>query len=171
MAEREKCSNRQGTEIKIVSIEDIPRKMENTPTNLVEIYRVCRFMEALCERSSGIGLAAPQIGLPWRLYIVKQEDGHYDFFVDADYIAVNDQTVLSTEGCLSLKNQDGTSRLFVVERSQKIRLIGKQLINEQELKDVDIELVGLYAIVHQHEIDHTKGLLISDIGKETYCWR
>jgi peptide deformylase len=171
MAERKKYGNRQSTEIVIVPVAEIPREMESTPTNLVEIYKVCRFMEVLCEQSGGIGLAAPQVGLPWRVYVVRQEDGHYDFFVDCNYIPSGSSKVLSTEGCLSLKHPDGSFIQFIVERNEKVRLVGKQLINEQELKDIDIELVGLYSIVHQHEADHTKGFLISDIGRETHCWR
>ena len=37
-------------------------------------------------------------------------------------------------------------------------------------KDIDETWIELLATIFQHEIDHGKGILISDIGKEIHIW-
>jgi peptide deformylase len=38
------------------------------------------------------------------------------------------------------------------------------------LEDIDKDLEGRLAVVFQHEIDHQKGILISDIGRKMEMW-
>ena len=78
----------------------------------------------------------------------------------------------SIEGCLSLKNKEGSLRFFKVKRYKKVRVTGKMLLTDKDLKliDLDKELDGLMGTVYQHEIDHHRGILISDIGEELHLY-
>jgi peptide deformylase len=149
----------------------------DTPTdNILDVFRLCQRMEKLCEESGGIGLAAVQVGIPWNLFIVKGQgcpiiNDKYGYFVNCDYFEVTDKkTTLSLEGCLSVRSSDGQLRHFVVERQKNIILNGL-LFKNLELVSVNCTL-GLedQSIVFQHEIDHSKQILISDTGKEVFLW-
>jgi len=155
----------------IVPVEKIPQAEEVPLDDLLGIFRVCTQMMKVCLENDGIGLSAAQVGLPWKLFIVlrsdRKENFHYEYLLNCEYEGEGEKTK-SIEGCLSLRDADGNLRRFEVERFSKIRVRGKRLVVEPELtvEDVDIVLDGLYAIVYQHEIDHQRGVLISDIGKE-----
>jgi peptide deformylase len=154
--------------LKIVAESQIP-KAENMPIdNLMNIFRLCNKMEKICDENIGIGLSAVQIGIPWNLFIVKRGRS-YEYYINCEYSGLG-ATRRSIEGCLSIKNEDGSMRRFEVERFEKIMLKGKQLrvsgTPSLVLDDINREENNLMAIVFQHEIDHGKQILISDIGKE-----
>jgi peptide deformylase len=155
----------------IVPAADIP-KASNCPTdNLLQVYKICLGMEQVCTENSGVGLSAVQVGVPWKLYIVRDGSG-YRYFVDCEYKGAGDKFD-SLEGCLSLKNVDGSSRHFIVSRFRKVVVSGKELVfvdSKLALKEIDLEFGNLAAVIHQHEIDHHNDILISEIGKEYLIW-
>jgi len=160
--------------MEIVPLNELPKvsDIQDVPVdNLMKIYKVCLDMEVVCSENNGIGLSAIQVGIPWKLFIVKNGD-KYDYYVNCTYeslVDVNCKHFQSMEGCLSLRNTDGSFRQFLVERFPKIRIKGKQILSEKDLilQDIDMVLENDYStIVMQHEIDHHLGILISDIGKE-----
>ena len=161
MANSKKSGYSQSVEMRIVPIEEIPRSKKPLPTN-IELYKVCYNMKALCQETDGVGLHAFQVGLPWDVFVFCCEDGNYESYIECGYVPIGEAKVPSIEGCLSLPG-----RRFNVERYEKIRLKGKQLV-EFELIDIDRNCDGLYSIVMQHEIDHGKNVLISDIGTEIH---
>ena len=70
---------------------------------------------------------------------------------------------------MSIKNSSGKLRRFILKRFPKIRLIGLEIFTNDPIRpvrEINEEFSGLFAVVLQHEIDHNKGILISDIGKE-----
>lgn len=162
--------------MKIVPVEEIPlvENVQPTPTdNLMELYKVCQKMENLCQAENGIGLSAVQVGIPWKFFVVRNRDGSFERLVDCEYEAVGTEPLQDgLEGCLSLRNAEGRLRNFSVKRHPKVRVTGKKLLIDPDLslEDVDLELDGLYSVVYQHEIDHHRGVLISEIGKEVEIW-
>lgn len=173
----------------LVPIEEIPKveDVKNVPTDdLVELYKVCKHMEILCSIENGLGLSAVQVGIPWKLFLVRLENHpkfepkklHYGYFVNCDYNKVTEEgQVASLEGCLSLRSPDGRMRFFRVDRWKKVTLNGFQLIIEDielRLKKINIELdLTEHAenVVFQHEVDHQRGILISDYGEELFLWK
>lgn len=107
--------------------------------------------------SSGIGLAANQIGVTKRVVAVRGPDEGDP--PERDIIAVNPEIlsfgeiVKSDEGCLSVPGMRGT-----VKRSREISLRAQDLDGEEMLLDLDDHR----AIVFQHEIDHLDGILFFD---------
>lgn len=158
-------------QLTLVPVNDIPLA-EDVPTdNLLSIFRVITQMEHLCEQENGVGLSACQVGIPWKLFVVKRQNTHFEYYINCEYTPLGEK-MQTIEGCLSLKNAQGQSRRFEVERNSKINLKGKQLVvtSVPELVLVDINQVeeGVDAIIFQHEIDHfwKREKMIDIIGKE-----
>jgi len=158
----------------IAKLDEIPKaeKIVDTPIDdLLSVYKVCQEMDEVCTNEEGIGLSAVQVGIPWRLFILKNSSGNFESFVNCRYEpVVSEGKSASVEGCLSLK-PNGKLRRFRLERWNKIRLVGHVLFVDHKgklnLKKIDYETQpDIYNIVYQHEIDHQKGILISDLGEE-----
>jgi peptide deformylase len=162
--------------MKIVPPNEIPNTSEivNTPTeSLIKLFAAFQEMKLLCIDDNGIGLSAVQVGIPWKAFVaLYPEQGEARYLIDCEYEGLGDK-VDSVEGCLSLKDSSGNLQRYLVSRFEKIRIKGKELLTEGNLSlsDVDEEIEGYYAIVYQHEIDHHRGVLISDIGQEIAAWQ
>lgn len=163
--------------LSIVPIDKMPKEITDCPTdNLLQVYKVCLQMALLCVKEDGIGLSAVQVGIPWRLFIVRYTDKEkpiFRYFLNAEYSAFTDDKVISLEGCLSIKNVQGGLRHFQVERHKNIKVEGYELKADSvlRLEPVVMEPVDIYANVFQHEIDHQNLILISDIGIEYEVWK
>lgn len=109
---------------------------------------------------SGVGLAAPQIGVNKRMfavyYIVDDEVIQYAL-INPKIIqnSVKKVALASGEGCLSVDNDHPG----YVYRFDKIVIKGYDALQE---KDVTITAHGYDAIVLQHEYDHLDGILYYD---------
>lgn len=154
----------------IPSIDDI---VETPKDDLVKLYKTCLEMAQTCVDAKGVGLSAVQVGIPWKMFVIKWPNDQFGFFVDCEYEAVGDSQNDSDEGCLSLKDEDGKLEMYRVKRYDKVKVTGKVLVPDDKpvLKDLDIELEGFYGVVFQHEIDHHNGILISDTGDKINLWK
>jgi len=118
-----------------------------------------RLMDDMLETmyaAPGIGLAAPQVGVLKRFFVVDVgEDDARDprFFVNPEIVDRSDKTSLYEEGCLSLPKQFGD-----VERADAIHLRYQDRAGEQHTLDAD----GMLARCIQHEMDHLDGILFVD---------
>jgi peptide deformylase len=103
---------------------------------------------------SGIGLAAPQIGLLKQLLVVDFNDRK--FALVNPILTIKEGSSINDEGCLSLPNM-----LVTVERFSHIE------VQAQDLKGNHITLDerGFIATIIQHEMDHLIGRLITDYGQ------
>lgn len=168
----------------IVEASQIPSKDLITDVPLDNpslVYKTCQELQQLCESQIGIGISAVQVGIPWRLFLVKGDgscpfiaSGEFGYFVNCDYEAVPDtEQVVSLEGCLSLRSANGRLRSFQVNRHKVVRVRGNRLriTNEMKFEEVDYTLSFQQSgIVFQHEIEHHWPRLISDFGKELFVW-
>jgi peptide deformylase len=156
----------------IPALEDIKKVPVGSRSDRMEVYKVCKQMEKICDEDNGIGLNAVQVGIPWKLFIIKT-NGEYEHFINCSYEAVGDDEISSVEGCLSLKTESGDFRRFEMTRSLIVKVTGYKLVNNGGLT---LEEFSAYihaedqGVVFQHEIDHHKGILISDAGKEILIW-
>ena len=99
--------------------------------------------------NKGIGLAAPQIGIPSKIIIVDFGKG-LRVLINPEMIEGEGETVME-EGCLSLPTIE-----VPVKRMEKVFVKGRDL----QGKEVSLELFGFPGRVYQHEIDHLNGILI-----------
>ena len=104
----------------------------------------------------GIGLAAPQVGLPLRIFVVDLSLGHKAeellVFVNPEFLE-RDGVQLEEEGCLSVPGFNAT-----VARPQ--RAVVQGLDRHGEMRTV--EGTDLLARAFQHEMDHLDGKLFLD---------
>lgn len=113
--------------------------------------------------SSGIGLAAPQVGVSERILVldVEQKDeeepqkrpGNPRAFINPEIIWSSEELNVYDEGCLSVPGQYAP-----VERPLKIRV--KFLDADGVAREIDAD--GLLATCLQHEMDHLNGILFVD---------
>ena len=108
-------------------------------------------MHRLMRRYGGIGLAAPQVGIPQRIIVADIGGGRVSI-VNPEILVCAGTDVL-TEGCLSLPG-----RQIDVRRAWQIQMTGRDL----EGRAVRSAFSGLLARVLQHEVDHLDGVLIID---------
>jgi peptide deformylase len=110
-------------------------------------------MTRLMQDAKGVGLAANQVGILRRVFVLQVEDEEPQALVNPSIVDRSDVTEEDTEGCLSLQGV-----VVPVERSLQIRL---EALDAQGAP-VELELEGLSARVVQHEVDHLDGVLIVD---------
>lgn len=104
-------------------------------------------------RAGGIGLAGPQLGLPYQVFVMDPypyEPGGVTFLWDPEIRKLSTQTSAAWEGCLSLP---GVRRKVVRPR----RVNARFMTLEGEKK---VGWDGLMARVFLHEFDHTQGILL-----------
>jgi peptide deformylase len=101
----------------------------------------------------GIGLAAPQVGIPLRLMVVAADVGRGVQALVNPRIVDQGGSVTAEEGCLSLPG------VFApVTRAEWVELEAQDL----EGGRVSLTARGLRARVFQHEMDHLDGVLFID---------
>lgn len=101
----------------------------------------------------GIGLAAPQIGVPLRLLVVGDERGREPRALLNPVITAQGGEVTAEEGCLSIPG------IFApVTRAEWADVEAQDL----EGRPVAIKARGFTARVFQHEVDHLDGVLFID---------
>jgi peptide deformylase len=106
--------------------------------------------------AQGVGLAANQVGLPYRMFIVNLagERGAGEELVFVNPVLSKARgTAVQEEGCLSLPGLR-----MEVRRPEKVVVDAWTLTGEPMHRDLD----GLLARVVQHEFDHLEGRLFTD---------
>lgn len=105
--------------------------------------------------AKGIGLAAPQINISKRIFVIDIEmyDGPSLTLINPQILSKSSETVPYDEGCLSLPEISGT-----IHRPSKISVKGIT----PDAKEVQLDAEGLLARVIQHELDHINGILFID---------
>lgn len=122
-----------------------------------ELRAMVEDMFALMYASRGIGLAANQVGLPYRLFVINPSGDKDD--KDQEFVFINPQITrrngseTDEEGCLSLPEVFGP-----VTRAAKIIVDAFDLDGQQ----FELELEDLPARVVQHEYDHVEGIMFTD---------
>ncbi|MBP9759752.1 MAG: peptide deformylase [Candidatus Pacebacteria bacterium] len=146
-----------------VPLSDIPS---------LRIQKILRDMEeALMAEPDGAALAAPQIGVSLRIFILSRrvftEDGTHDTASkDPHFIYINPVIIRRSrrksnmdEGCLSVRGKYGT-----IIRSTNVTI---EAYDEHGLKFTR-GAGGLLAQAFQHETDHLGGTLFIDTAKELW---
>ena len=111
-------------------------------------------MKETLAKSGGVGLAAPQVGVLRRIFIVDYEGDFYECINPV--ITSKKGKCDDMEGCLSVKGQYG-----IVERPKKITIKYQDRFAKEHTKIFE----GYIARIFCHENDHLDGILYVDIAK------
>ncbi len=121
-----------------------------------ELDRLIDDMVDTMYAAPGIGLAAPQIGVPLRVCVIDlsvgRRGGELLVLVNPEFVS-RDGLQLEEEGCLSVPGFDAT-----------VARPAKAVVRALDRKGVErvIEGTGLLARALQHELDHLNGTLFLD---------
>ena len=126
-----------------------------------EIQQLIDRMFVTMHEAKGIGLAAPQVGVGWRV-LVTEFEGRRIALVDPEILRRDGDEVVSTEACLSIPGLLGD-----VPRAPRIVVRARNRRN----KFVTMEAEGMLARVLQHEIDHLNGILFPDRVRDSKTLR
>lgn len=128
---------------KAVRVEQFGESLKKTLDEMVVLMR----------KKSGVGLAAPQIGIPERFFVVQVPGEQPIAFVNPEIIETSLETVDFTEGCLSVPGVWGD-----VSRPESICIQAMNADGKVFRLDAD----GYLARIIQHEYDHLNGVLFVD---------
>lgn len=128
-------------------VKDIDTQVAETAQQMVEAMHA----------AEGIGLAAPQVDLPWRVFVVHVKNDRPRIFINPEIIQTSMETTVYEEGCLSIPGVYAD-----VERAAEVQV---QAYNERG-RPFSLTADGMLARVILHEYDHLKGVLFFDHLKE-----
>ena len=138
------------------------RKAEPIGEITDEVREVAKRMLELMHEVEGVGLAAPQVNLSWRLFVTNSrlEDDEDRVYVNPVLRDPAGEWETHEEGCLSLPEILGDVRRPTQMTLEAVDLEGKPFRMTRD---------DFLARVWQHEYDHVNGILIIDrfrqIGK------
>jgi peptide deformylase len=112
--------------------------------------------------ADGVGLAAPQIGLPIRVVVIDldplgedepQYKGFRKAYINAHILETGEETISMEEGCLSLP---GIHENVVRATKVRVKYMDEDFVEHEEVAE------GFLARVMQHEFDHLEGHMFID---------
>lgn len=125
-----------------------------------DIHKLVEDMFETMYEANGVGLAAPQVGLSLRLFVVDAEpmdpdnlQGYKKVFVNPVILEEYDEEWSYEEGCLSIPGIRAH-----VDRPEAIKV----RYYDENWNEYTEELDGMKARVFQHEYDHIEGVLFVD---------
>ena len=141
----------------ILTVRTVPESVLKQKSKRVKnidgsIQKLAGDMIETMHAASGVGLAAPQVGVPLRVIVIGMPE-------EEDFVLINPQIVrkngerMVTEGCLSVPGYFGE-----IQRAQRVTAKGKDLSG----KEIRIKAEELLAQALEHEIDHLNGVLYID---------
>ncbi len=155
--------------LRIVSFPNQCLKAKANPIDSIDshVRDVAARLIELMQEAEGIGLAAPQVGLPWRMFVaqVPEDDSRSAsddppsaspgprIFINPELFDVTGQMVSLEEGCLSLPDIRGE---IVRPHYASMRAL------DESGQPITLHAQGLLARCWQHENDHLEGVLIID---------
>lgn len=125
---------------------------------------VDRMLAALDKERDGVALAAPQIGIPLRIFVVRHERLHPDhspeskipeigIYINPELVKASRRSIPMEEGCLSVRRIYGKAKRH--ERATVRAYLPDGSVFERGGG-------GILAQAFQHEIDHLNGILFID---------
>lgn len=108
----------------------------------------------LMRASNGIGLAAPQVGLPHRLFVMEVLGDKTRACFNPQIVSVSDTTERGDEGCLSFPG-------LWLKIARPLEVVGEYQDSSGSRQQV--QLTGLAARCFLHETDHLNGVRFMDL--------
>ncbi|ONI37821.1 peptide deformylase [Candidatus Epulonipiscium fishelsonii] len=140
--------------LRTIRIDDDPilRKVSKPVKNFDKsLEDILNDMIETMHHAEGVGLAAPQIGILKRIFIIDIGEGVIEFINPE--ILEHDEEQIGEEGCLSVPG-----RYAIVKRPLKVKVKAQNKIGEY----FEVEAVELKARAILHEYDHLEGILYVD---------
>ncbi|MBO4262611.1 MAG: peptide deformylase [Clostridia bacterium] len=131
--------------------ETLRKKSEEVRSFDLNLVNLLNDMKETLTEAKGAGLAAVQVGVLKRIFIVDVEDGYFEFINPV--ILGTSGSQYGTEGCLSVKGKWGD-----VKRPKKVTVKAQDRYG----KYFKIVARDFFAKAVCHEYDHLEGVLYTD---------
>ena len=138
-------------EILQVGADVLREKSEPVKDFDINLLNLLQDMKDTLADSNGVGLAAPQIGVSKRIFVIDVEEGYYEFINPR--ILGTSGSQYGQEGCLSVKGMWGD-----VKRPNKVTVEAQDRYG----KKFKVVARELFARCVCHENDHLDGILYID---------
>lgn len=138
----------------------------------VELAQLVKDMEeALDAFPEGVALAAPQVGVSWRLFVVRKDrtlpppkmtksalppqplPPEVEVYVNPEIMKTSRRRAKTDEGCLSVHDVYGTTK-----RHERVSIRARRADGSRFTRGGG----GIMAQIFEHEIDHLNGILFTD---------
>jgi peptide deformylase len=116
------------------------------------IHKLIKDMLETMHDAPGVGLAAPQVGVPLRVIVIGIPEQEDFALINPEVVKTRGERVVS-EGCLSIPGYMGQ-----LKRAESVTVKGR----DPSGKEVRIKAEELLAQALEHEIDHVNGILYTD---------
>lgn len=158
-----------GAEVLRDIAQSVPEELFGTPA----LARIIENMkESLDPFLEGVAIAAPQIGIPYRIFVVRKdrtidarrdESGklttskvltpEYEVYINPEIVKTSRKRAKVDEGCLSVRGIYGTTN-----RHERVTIRARN----EDGSPFERGGGGLMAQIFEHEIDHLNGILFTD---------
>lgn len=135
------------------------KKVQKIDRKILSIIERMKKTLIEADKPKGVGLAAPQIGVPYRIFIVRpKEDSLITVFINPEIterskdLSEIKRAGNKLEGCLSVPNIWGH-----LKRPSRVKLRFMDINGKMQEK----EFSGFLATIIQHETDHLDGILFT----------
>ncbi|MEA2701472.1 MAG: peptide deformylase [Candidatus Parcubacteria bacterium] len=140
--------------------DPIPEKNFGTPELAATVERM---LAALDKEIDGVALAAPQIGIPLRIFVVRYDrlrhpdegasESEIGIYINPEIVRSSRRSILMDEGCLSVRRIYGK-----VMRHERATVRARLPDGTQFERGGG----GILAEIFQHETEHLDGILFTD---------
>lgn len=117
-----------------------------------KLHTLLEDMQETMQEASGVGLAAPQVGILRRVVVIDVGEGLIEL-INPVIIAKSKETETTAEGCLSFPGRAET-----VTRPRRVTVRAQ----DRHGNPFQMKGEGLLARAFCHEIDHLNGILLKD---------
>lgn len=160
-----------GAEILRAAAKPVPGELFGS----AKLARIIGDMEAALDgQPEGVALAAPQIGVPYRIFIVRKDrtlppprlpndaspsappappPPEVEVYINPEIVKTSRRRAKMDEGCLSVRGVYGTTK-----RHERVTVRARRASGAR----FELGRGGIMAQIFEHEIDHLNGILFID---------
>ena len=138
--------------IVVVGVPVLRQKAKRVSQFDAYLQKLVQDMIETMHDAPGVGLAAPQIGVPLRVAVIEVDD-KLTVLVNPEIVKASDEQEELDEGCLSVPGYWGR-----ITRHRAVTVKAR----DQRGKEIRVKGEGLFGQALQHEIDHLNGILYID---------
>lgn len=131
-------------------LREVCKEVDKDYPNLKEV--IAKMYRTLDATNTGVGLAAPQVGLPIRMFILGGNHSTKMTFINPE-LSFKGKLKKGEEGCLSIPGIWGD-----VERYSNVKVT----FYDEDFNKQTLKFRGFDAVVIQHEYDHLNGIEFYD---------
>ncbi len=157
-----------GAPVLRATAKPVPKKLFGTPELAAIIADMAVALDAELE---GVALAAPQLGIPYRMFIVRKDrtlppaelhkgepvppppPAEVEVYINPEIMKTSRRRALVDEGCLSVRGVYGSTK-----RHQRVTIRAQR----GDGSSFERGAGGIMAQIFEHEIDHLNGILFID---------